>query len=180
MEENKQLDFYGIIFNVIDNKLVLDRTNKHLNMKRKAPQAINNLMWLIRKKNKENESQGCAGKEISLLKREQRNKNIREFNLLIKEKQEDTECISKCLEMCSNINKYIRYNKCIERINYYNILPRELVAQEDDIIYECMSGQGIHVFNPQDIYYLKKSLKTHQKMVENYESIRISITDQYK
>lgn len=180
MNKNNQLDFFGIIFDVKDNTLILDKTNKHLNMKRKAPQAINNLIWLLRKKEKENDLYDYADQKISLLKREQRNKNIREFNLLIKEKQEDTECISKCLEMCENINKYIKYNKCIERINYYGILPRDLTEQEDDIIYECMKNQGLHVFNSMDIAYLKKSLKTHKKMVENYETIRISIADQYK
>ena len=180
MNESKQLNFYDVIFNVVDNKLILDKKSEPCNKKKENLRAIISLRYAIKKKINDNIKLGLKIKAVDMIKREQRNKNIRQLVKFIEHKKEQIEKLEKAYQMCNNINLYIRYNKCLERINYYEILPREITAEEDDIIYESIQSSGKHVFNGQDMFFIKKTLNRQKVILEEYENYRLSVADQYK
>ena len=180
MCENKQLNFYGVIFNVIDNKLILDKNSEPCNKKIDNLKGIISLRSTLKKKHNENIKNGFINEKIKMIKNEIRNKNIRDLSEYIEHKKDQIEKLEKAFQMCDNINKYMRNNKCIERINYYGILPRDIMAEEDDIIYECLTNTRNHVFDGQDIFFLKKTLNRQREILDTYENYRLSVADQYR
>lgn len=180
MNESKQLKFYDVIFNVVDNKLILDKNSEPCNKKKENLRAIISLRYAIKKKINDNIKIGLKVEKVDMIKREQRNKNIRQLCKCIDHKKEQIEKLEKAVQMCDNINHYIKYNKCLERINYYEILPREITAEEDDIIYESIKSSGKHVFNKDDMFFLKKTLNRQKELLEEYENYRLSVANQYK
>ena len=179
MCENKQLNFYDVIFNVINDKLILDKSSEPCNKKIDNLKGIINLRYSINKKRNENKKNGLDYEKIKMLKDETRNKNIRNLSEYIEHKKEQIEKLEKAFQMCDNINKYMRNNKCIEHINYYGILPRDITAEEDDIIYESLIDTKNNVFNGQDIFFLKKTLNRQREILDTYEKYRLSVADQY-
>jgi hypothetical protein len=179
MCENKQLNFYDVIFNVINDKLILDKNSEPCNKKIEDLRGIIDLRSSIKRKRKENIQNGLSDENIKMMKDETRNKNIRDLSEYIEHKKEQIEKLEKAFQMCDNINKYMKNNKCIERINYYEILPRDITAEEDDIIYESLINTKNHVFDSQDIFFLKKTLNRQREILDTYEKYRLSVADQY-